>query len=300
MLSLAERMLRYEEAESSRTFMPGLPILARLDGRNFSAYTKPLMKPFDSVFSSFMDETTEVLIKQSGALAAFTQSDEITLLLWNDNPEAEPYHGGRILKLCSSLAAIASAKFTACVADWDTQVVHDFPPLEKRQPTFDCRAWQVPNMVEATAAFSYRSSDCKRNSILQFGHSLFSHAEMLGKSTRQVAEMAKLAGHEWEKESDRDKFGALYAYRNVVRKFDATELEGLPPKHAAHANPDLLVERQDLMRYTVDFASKVMNKTGVLFHGVAPRFYPEGLGLTPDDEEGYEEVQHDAQSTGSP
>ena len=46
-MRLADRMLEYEKL-NSRKLMRGLPAMARLDGKNFSKFTKSLAKPYDS------------------------------------------------------------------------------------------------------------------------------------------------------------------------------------------------------------------------------------------------------------
>ncbi len=45
--SFGDRMKMYEGAEAQRKFLPGLPIVARLDGRGFSRFTKGLERPYD-------------------------------------------------------------------------------------------------------------------------------------------------------------------------------------------------------------------------------------------------------------
>lgn len=45
--SFGDRMKLYEGLEAQRKFMPGLPVVARLDGRGFSRFTKGMDRPFD-------------------------------------------------------------------------------------------------------------------------------------------------------------------------------------------------------------------------------------------------------------
>ena len=40
---LGDRMKEYEQMEAGRKTLPRLPVIARLDGRNFSAFTLPTM-----------------------------------------------------------------------------------------------------------------------------------------------------------------------------------------------------------------------------------------------------------------
>ena len=77
--SLGDRMKGYESAEAGRSLMPLLPAFARLDGRNFSAFTRRLEQPFDKRLSDLMIETATFLVRESNAACGYTQSDEITL-----------------------------------------------------------------------------------------------------------------------------------------------------------------------------------------------------------------------------
>ena len=56
---LGDRMKQYEGMEASVTFMPYLPIVARIDGRSFSKFTKPFQRPFDSRIMLAMHDTTK-------------------------------------------------------------------------------------------------------------------------------------------------------------------------------------------------------------------------------------------------
>ena len=47
---LGDRCKRFEMAEAGRTLMPGLPVLARLDGRAFHTFTRGMQRPFDARF----------------------------------------------------------------------------------------------------------------------------------------------------------------------------------------------------------------------------------------------------------
>ena len=51
------RMKAYEAAETERSFMPLLPIYARIDGRGFSGFTRGLDRPFDLRITRAMIET---------------------------------------------------------------------------------------------------------------------------------------------------------------------------------------------------------------------------------------------------
>lgn len=80
--ALGDRCKRFEAAEAGRRAMPGIPLLARLDGRAFHTFTRGLNRPFDERFGRCMVETARTLVDNLHALVAYTQSDEITLIWW--------------------------------------------------------------------------------------------------------------------------------------------------------------------------------------------------------------------------
>ena len=79
---IGDRCKRFEGAEAGRRAMPGIPLLARLDGRAFHTFTRGLARPWDARFATCMLETTRTLVDELQALVGYTQSDEITLLWW--------------------------------------------------------------------------------------------------------------------------------------------------------------------------------------------------------------------------
>src|SRR3954469_9394256 len=106
-----DRMKEYELAEAGRRLLPLLPIVARIDGKRFSRFTRGLTRPCDERLSRLMVATTRHLVETSSALAGYTQSDEISLLWFEDDPKAQMFLDRRIQKLTSILASIATAYF---------------------------------------------------------------------------------------------------------------------------------------------------------------------------------------------
>ena len=70
-----DRMKEYEGIESERPFMKLLPVVARLDGKGFSSFTKELQRPFDKRLSDLMVATVKFLVEETGAVCGYTQSD---------------------------------------------------------------------------------------------------------------------------------------------------------------------------------------------------------------------------------
>ena len=66
--ALGNRLKTYEQHETSKKFIPNLPIYVRLDGRGFSKFTKGMARPFDERMSNLMIATTSYLVKELNAV----------------------------------------------------------------------------------------------------------------------------------------------------------------------------------------------------------------------------------------
>jgi hypothetical protein len=62
-----------------------------------------------------------------------------------------------------------------------------------------------------------------------------------------------------------------YVKRFVVETtFDAEELKNLPPKHKAHNNPNLIIERSIIKEIEYPIFNKISNKVDVIFNDSNP------------------------------
>jgi tRNA(His) guanylyltransferase len=143
------RMRAFETARDPSA-LPGVYLVARIDGRSFTRLTKETMsyeKPFDQRFRDAMIATVEHLMS-CGFQAAFgyTQSDEISLLFGRD----ENSFGRNIRKWTSILAGEASAAFSLRIG----QVA-----------AFDCRIIELPAAQLVVDYFRWRSEDAHRNAL---------------------------------------------------------------------------------------------------------------------------------------
>lgn len=172
------RMKAYEHA--FRTYLPRRAYtLMRLDGRAFHTYLRSAAKPYDLDFVREMNQVAMALCSQiQGARFAYTQSDEISLLLTDfDTLQSEPWVGGNTAKLTSLSASLASSMLAVLrIGD---------PGL----PTFDSRVWSMSDPVEVANYFVWRQRDCVRNSIQMVGQHYFSQAQLHGKNVNQIQEM---------------------------------------------------------------------------------------------------------------
>ena len=262
---LADRMKRYEGAEAGRRLMPLAPALARLDGRAFHSFVRGLARPFDERLSALMLDTATFLVRETNAAVGYTQSDEITLAWVADGFDSQIFFDGRIQKMCSTLAALCSARFNR---ELPARLPAEYAA---RLPVFDCRVWNVPTAEEAANTFVWRELDAAKNSLSMAARAHYGHAELHNKSGGELHEMLWRKGINWNDYPAFFKRGTYVRRRTVSRPFAAAELAALPPKHAARTNPALVVERSEWVPLELPPLTKVANRAGVLFRGEEPQ-----------------------------
>src|SRR5450432_2800533 len=102
--------MRVYETSHDHCVLPGLYMVARLDGRSFTRLTKDVHQfeaPFDVRFRDMMLDTTEHLMASCGfnVVYGYTQSDEISLLFALEENSFQR----KLRKLHSILSGEASA-----------------------------------------------------------------------------------------------------------------------------------------------------------------------------------------------
>lgn len=220
---LSKKCKRFEKRFNSKTFIPGMPLLARLDGRAFHTFTKGLNRPFDERMIKCMTETTKYLVEEFKVSLAYTQSDEITLF-WDINEESELFFGGKMFKLNSILASSCSVVFYK-------ELLKHLPEKADKIPVFDCRTWQVPKKIDVVDVFLWRQFDATRNSINSVAQSVFSHKSLQNKSKKDVDEMLKERGIIWDDLPMGIKRGFYYEKITVEEELDFTDRTDIPEKH---------------------------------------------------------------------
>lgn len=256
------RMKMYE-AHSNPALLSGLPVCARLDGRSFHSFTKHVKRPFSDTFHEMMVDITRHLVVESCATVGYTQSDEISLV-WVERP----FFDGNTHKLCSTLAAMASVRLNGLsyVKEDDDIVRETASGLAWHMaPTFDCRAWVVPSLVEAMNAILWRQQDAYRNSIQMAAQHHLSHkaCENLNGKELQEKLLAEVAVN-WEDYPTWARRGTFVKHVKTRRAFTSEELNALSLKHNAHKNPDLLVERRILQNCDLDLR-EIKDRVAALF-----------------------------------
>lgn len=193
---LGDRMKAYEGAEAQRRLPKAQPVVARLDGRTFSKFTRGFQKPFDHRLTVAMDRATMALVEETKAAIGYTQSDEITLIWDAVEGNSERFFGDRVQKLCSVLASYCTAEF-----HWAMREAFMLRPeynLESRlqimKPHFDCRVFSVPDRGEAANALLWRCQDAKKNAVSSYTRQFVSHKTMQGLDQAGMLEAAYAAG----------------------------------------------------------------------------------------------------------
>lgn len=172
---LGDRMKRYEAV--TRHVLPRRTYaILRADGRSFHSYLRGCERPFDEAFMADMDAVAEALCAEiSGAVLAYTQSDEISILITDFGSNGtEPWFGGVIAKQLSVSAALATAV------------------LNERRPgraLFDARVFTISDPVEVANYFIWRQRDAVRNSISMAAQARFSHKRLHGVSSGGMQEL---------------------------------------------------------------------------------------------------------------
>lgn len=261
--ALGDRMKLYEGAWAGTRFMPLVPILARIDGRAFHAFTRGMERPFDRAFTDCMVGTTVALVRETNACMGYTQSDEITLAWHSTDIKSQVWFDGRVQKMVSQLAAQATLHFYRLV-------LARLPGYADRMPTFDARAWQVPNRTEGANVFLWREWDATKNSLSMAADAYYSHTQLHGKNGAHKHDLLMAKGINWNDYPIFFKRGTYAQRSTVIRPFTADEIDQLPPKHAARADPTLTVERSRWGVVAMPAFGSVTNREAVIFDGAQP------------------------------
>lgn len=223
--NLGDRMKAYESEETDRVFDASRPLVVRLDGRAFSTFTRGMNKPFDDRLIAVMDEVTAALVDANHAVIGYTQSDEITLIFDRSREEAQPIFGGRLFKVISLLAGMASARFALLAATvWPERVARSVP-------MFDCRAFGVPSRVEAVNALVWRELDASRNAVQAVAQAHFSPKQMHGRSCDVLETMLAERGVAMSDYPIGHRLGRYFARRTMEVELAGADLERIPERH---------------------------------------------------------------------
>lgn len=232
-----DRMKAYESVTSDKKLDTSLPICIRIDGKKFSKFTKGMKKPFDADMTEIMQSVTETLVKKFHATAGYTQSDEITLVFFENDAKSIVF-SGREQKICSVVAATATSAFMLQLFE---KVM--IPSMHKL-PTFDARAFNVPDDGEAVNTIVWRIIDARKNSVSATFRWTLGHNNMQNKNQKEMIAYMLEHNVDWNKDfSDYNKYGTIvrrttqdsfspifsvYTIRHVYEKVSGKQFFDLP------------------------------------------------------------------------
>ena len=214
--------------------------LLMLDGHCFSKMIKnTFKKPFDTDFITMMNETAKYLVEHlQGAKIAYTQSDEISILITDfDTPKTDLLFGGRLCKINSIAASMATSEFNRLFTKYQleqTKTSEDdcFENVinkllyKVKTVQFDCKCWMVPSENDMFAHFLWRNLDCVKNSKQQAAQTYIPHKQLVGKTADEgIALLKEKNGIDWNDYSDGMKYGRL-----IFKKEIELEWNGIPYK----------------------------------------------------------------------
>jgi tRNA(His) 5'-end guanylyltransferase len=236
-----------------------------------------------------MQEVTKFLVEKTNARLGYVQSDEISLG-WEFTEDA-PFNG-RLFKLQSVLASMATSKFVSYILDTyqdlydddnSDRVILNFPAYRMEQfgimadkvrkyfPSFDCRVFQVPSMVELANCFLWRENDATRNSISSIAQANFSHKELQGKSSNEMQEMIfQKTGKNFNDYPAVLKRGSYFKRVVVQKTLDKDTLEKIP---LTKRPKDGIINRTEVKLLELPIMKTVANKVGTYFYNEAPVLY---------------------------
>ena len=211
---LGERMKKYE-AVTNTFLVDRLPVIIRLDGRAFHTLCRGFTKPFDNDFSDCMTYTLQKLCENvENCVFGYTQSDEITLVLYGTRKETQSWFDNRLEKIVSISASMATLYFNekmcrlyeAALEDWWPESADKFAS-KVFKGIFDARAFNIPK-EEVVNNIIWRQNDATKNSINAVAQAHFSHKELQGKSGAELQDMLMLQkGINWSDTPTRFKRG---------------------------------------------------------------------------------------------
>ena len=219
--TLKEKCYRFQKERDYRLDTDKY-IIAHIDGRSFSHNIKnKFKKPFDRKVILMMNETAIYLCENvQGVKIAYVQSDEISLLIKKDTPESDVFFGGRMCKMQSIIASLATAKFNQLLAlnELAAQKVANLSSIddaikkiaETKLVEFDCKVWDVDTANDALAWFLFRNIDCVKNSKQQVAQTWCTYNELLRLDTdKQIEFLKEKTGIDWYTFPEDEKYGRI-------------------------------------------------------------------------------------------
>lgn len=179
-----EDRMRALEVFHALRFVPGAWVILRLDGRSFSGFTESRFeKPFDPQFHAWMVQTAQAVVEDLQGLYAYTESDEISVLL----PRAWALFDREQEKAVSLSAGLASATFSlacgtcavfdsrAVLCAEDDQVVDYFRWRQADASRCALNGWCYWTLRKAGQSVAEATTSLQGKSVAEKNEMLFQH-----------------------------------------------------------------------------------------------------------------------------
>jgi tRNA(His) 5'-end guanylyltransferase len=180
------------------------PVIVRVDGRAFHAYTRGFTRPFDNqLMETMVWAAADLFGDMQGCKLAFIQSDEASFVLTDyDNLDTQGWFNHNQSKIESISASRMTAAFnwkSGCLGRPSTAM-------------FDARAFNIPR-DEVVNYFLWRAQDWHRNSMSMFAQDHFSPKELHGKNIPDMHEMLHGIGLNWTTDVGQTARNGTFLYR---------------------------------------------------------------------------------------
>lgn len=213
---LSERCKRLER-RNAVVLPQTAPWIIRLDGKKFSSWTKPFERPHDERLCNAFRDTTKRLMSETNAVFGYTQSDEITLIIFDPHCKSQWINGGKVNKITSLTASMCTAFFNGFVKP-------------TRSPAFfDSRVWLVDSLDDAVDVVTWRYIDAKRNSINNLAQKYFSHKRLENRKSHDKLRMLNAeCDIDWHNCPNCQKYGIALKKTAIEKELTKEELEKIP------------------------------------------------------------------------
>jgi len=206
-ISLGTRMKSYERDEKVPA---NEPFIMRLDGKNFSSFTKGFQKPFDKRMTDAMIATMNNLINFTHCVTGFCCSDEITLVFPANDINKNHLYDGRKTKLNTIVSSKCSVCFNKNIRKQFTDLAENekmnytsefLQKIEESECVFDSRIITFPDGMdyEIVNNILWRSVyDCHRNAVSTYARHIIGHKNTMNKTGEEMIKIMKNTGVDWE------------------------------------------------------------------------------------------------------
>lgn len=205
-----EHLRSYEQASRS-SLLSRTPVIVRITGKN-PLKLLGVFKQFDWSYIECMEAAARrLVIEAQNCKLAYVQSNEISLLLIDfKSQHTSSWFKNDVQKMCSSAASIATAAF-----------YEEF--FRQKRSLYDAGLSQSFNvncfnitLADVGNYFSWRRSDCERNSVTLLANENLSHEDIMGLNRTQLIDLLKIKkGVEWNKMHPTFKHGFIITKERV-------------------------------------------------------------------------------------